>query len=78
MSKSHKEAVAHFKAQKDMLTQMSQTFPDQALNTQTMLARLEVVESCVTNSVQQLNSIHEGVEELREMKKGITYFEVVD
>ncbi|KAK3321417.1 hypothetical protein B0T19DRAFT_478518, partial [Cercophora scortea] len=74
MSKSHKEVVAHFKAQSDMLSQMASSFPDQAANTTSMLEKLRVIESCVTQSAEKIDLIQIGVAELQEMKKDLAEY----
>ncbi|KAK3684241.1 hypothetical protein B0T22DRAFT_444189 [Podospora appendiculata] len=61
MSKSHKEVVAHFKAQGDMLSQMASSFPDQAAHTTNMLEKLRVIESCVTQSAEKIVRIQIGI-----------------
>lgn len=71
MAKSHREVIAHFKAQSDTLAQMEASFPDQAAHVSTMLDKIKIVESYVSNAAQTLSHIQVGVEELQMMKRGL-------
>jgi hypothetical protein len=72
MAKSHREVIAHFKTQSDTLAQMEASFPDQAAHVSTMLDKIKIVESYVSNAAQTLSHIQVGVEELQMMKRGLS------
>ncbi|KAF7551889.1 hypothetical protein G7Z17_g4705 [Cylindrodendrum hubeiense] len=71
MAKSHKEVIARFKAQSETLAQMGASFPDQAAHVSTMLEKIQVVESCVSDAAQRLSHIQVGLEELQKMKNDL-------
>lgn len=73
MSKSHKEVLAYFKSQRDALNQLVQLFPDQAAHAESMLERLNAVQSCMSLSAERLSRIQVGLDEMHEMETGMGF-----
>ncbi|TPX09857.1 uncharacterized protein E0L32_008879 [Thyridium curvatum] len=78
MSKSHKEVLAYFKSQRDALNQLAQLFPDQAAHAESMLERLNAVQSCMSLSAERLSRIQVGLDEMHEMETAQLYGQALE
>jgi len=70
MSKSHKEVISHLQAQGVTLLQVVSSFPAQAAQVQAVVENIRTIESCLQKAAQATETIHLGITELQEMKKG--------
>ena len=70
MSRSHKEVIAYFKQQSETLSQMVASFPEQETNTKNILEKLNIIESCISRAVHDVDRVQIQLAELEEIRNG--------